>query len=105
MCVCMLLQRTDSQRTDGSLNQRLPVSQSALANKWFTQRRSMTVQFQALHFAIYGPNFHHETCHRNLNVGLIQDAMRRVLDHVEYQDFVHDARQEMNNEEGIDGMR
>ena len=105
MCVCLLLQRTDSHRTDGPLNRRPPVSQSALANKWYTQRRAMIVQFQALHIALYGPNFRHEDCHRTLNLGLISDATRAVLDREEYQEFVEDVRREMNDPDSIDGMR
>ncbi len=38
-------------------------------------------------------------------MALIRDAMRRVLDHEEYQAFVYDVQKEMNDEEGIYGMR
>ena len=65
----------------------------------------MSIQFQALHIAIYGPSFRLETRHRTLNLGLIRDAMRAVLDSEEYTEFVGDLRMETNHSDGIDGMR
>ncbi len=56
----------------------------------------MSVKFQALHFAIYSPNFHVESCYQSLNLGLIRDAMRAVLDRGVYQEFVNDVRREIH---------
>jgi hypothetical protein len=61
----------------------------------------MSTQFQALHFAIYEPDFHTETCHRTHNLGLIRDAMRAVLDRNEYAEF----EKELDHPDGTDGMR
>jgi hypothetical protein len=105
MYVCLQLQRSHSHRTDGRINRRPPVSESALANKWHTERRAMAIPFQALHIALYGPSFRLETRHRTLNLGLIRDAMRTVLDSEDYEEFVRDLQQETNHSDGIDGMR
>ncbi len=65
----------------------------------------MAVQLQALHIALYGPSFKLETCHRKLNISLIRDAMRAVVDKDEYTTFVNDLREESNDPGGIDGLR
>ena len=68
----------------------------------------MTIQFQALHFSNYGPEFRHEACHRKLNLELIVDAMRRVLDKEdkeEFREFVNDVDAENNVLNELDGMR
>ena len=68
----------------------------------------MAIQFQALHFSLYGPEFRHEACHRKLNLELIVDAMRRVLDKEdkeEFREFVNDVNAENNVPNQLDGMR
>ena len=65
----------------------------------------MAIQFQALHFSIYGPEFRHEACHRRLNLDLIIDAMRAVLDKEEFREFVNDVNAENDAPNQLDGMR
>jgi hypothetical protein len=103
--VCLIQPRASVDRADPVHNRRPSISASALANKWYSHRRRMSVQFQALHFAIYGPDFHTETCHRTQNLGLIRDAMRAVLDRHEYAEFVEDVEKELDHPDGTDGMR
>jgi hypothetical protein len=89
-------------------NRRTSIGKSPLAQKWNSQRRAMAIQFQALHFSLYGPEFRHEACHRKLNLELIVDAMRRVLnkeDKEEFREFVNDVNAENNVPNQLDGMR
>jgi hypothetical protein len=89
-------------------NRRTSIGKSSLAQKWNSQRRAMAIQFQALHFSLYGPEFRHEACHRKLNLELIVDAMRRVLnkeDKEEFREFVNDVNAENNVPNQLDGMR
>ena len=65
----------------------------------------MAIQFQALHFSNYGPEFRHEACHRKLNLDLIVDAMRAVLDKEEFRQFVNDVNAENNVQNQLDGLR
>ena len=98
-----VIQQRDS--VDPVHNRRPSISASALANKWHSHRRRMSVRFQALHFSIYGHDFHIETCHRTQNLGLIRDAMRAVVDAGEYAEFVKDVRNELDDPNGTDGLR
>jgi hypothetical protein len=86
-------------------NRRISIGKSSLAQKWNSHRRAMAIQFQALHFSIYGPEFRHEACHRTLNLDLIVDAMRKVLDKEEFKEFVNDVNAENNVPNQLDGMR
>ena len=65
----------------------------------------MSIKFQALHFALYGPDFKIEACDRRLNLDLVIDAMRAVLDKQEFTDFKADVNKELNVPGAIDGMR
>ncbi len=65
----------------------------------------MAIKFQALHFAIYGPEFRNEACHRKLNLDLVVDAIRAVLEKEEFREFVNDVNAENNVPNELDGMR
>ena len=86
-------------------NRRSSIGKSGLANKWKSRRRHMSIKFQALHFALYGPDFKVEACDRKLNLDLVIDAMRAVLDKEEFTDFKADVNKELNVPGAIDGMR
>ncbi len=76
-----------------------------MANKWHSQRRAMTIKFQALHFAIYGADYRTEACHRLLNLSLIKDAMKTLLDRDEYKEFCLDVEHELSSKDDLDGIR
>ncbi len=103
--VCLIQPHASVDRADPVHNRLPSISASALANKWHSHRRRMSVRFQALHFSIYGHDFHIETCHRTQNLGLIRDAMRAVVDPGEYAEFVRDVKKELDDPNGTDGMR
>ena len=65
----------------------------------------MSIKFQALHFALNGPDFKIEACDRKLNLDLVIDAMRAVLDKEEFSQFKADVNKELNVPGAIDGMR
>ncbi len=65
----------------------------------------MAIKFQG--FAIYGPEFRNEACHRKLNLDLVVDAMRAMLEKEEFRvrEFVNDVNAENNVPNELDGMR
>ena len=67
----------------------------------------MSIKLQALHFALYGPDFRVEACNQRLNLDLVIDAMRAlaVLDLEEFGHFMADVKKELNMPDAIDGMR
>ena len=65
----------------------------------------MNIRFQALHLAIHGPSYKFEACHRRLNLSLIMDAMRHVLDKEEFTEFDADVEKELHAPDEPDGIR
>jgi hypothetical protein len=65
----------------------------------------MNVRFQALHIAFWGIDYKFEACHRQINLSLIKDAMKQVVDAVDYKEFASDIRQELNQKDELDGIR
>lgn len=65
----------------------------------------MNTQFQALHFAIYGPNYKFEACNRLSNLAMIKDAMCSCVDSEDYRNFCQDIDKELHHKDEVDGMR
>jgi hypothetical protein len=86
-------------------NRRQPVSSSSLALKYGSIRRRLHVQFHALLFAVHGPYLKTEACHRKINLQLLIDAAREILDRDMFREFTADVQAELNCDGKPAGMR